>query len=64
MTHYETHLIAVTDNNGYQAFTFECPRCGMIDLAWGGGAPDEQMARSKAGAAVAVHLMQRHSIRM
>ena len=40
--HYKTHLIEVTDNDGLQAFTFICPHCGPMDLAWGGGKPDPQ----------------------
>lgn len=56
--HYKTHLIEVTDNNGLQAFTFKCPRCGLMDQAWGGGRPDPQ---DNAVAAIAAHYMERHS---
>ena len=57
MDHYETHLIEVTDNNGHQAYTFECPRCGMMDQAWGGG---RSHPKSNATAAIGVHFMERH----
>jgi len=57
--HYKTHLIEVTDNNGHRAFTFECPRCGLMDEAWGGGRPDPE---SNGTSAIFVHLMQRHGI--
>lgn len=56
--HYETHLIEVTDDNGFQAFTFECPRCGLMDQAWGGG---RSHPKSNAVSAIAVHYMERHS---
>jgi hypothetical protein len=56
--HYQTHLIEVTDNNGQRAFTFECPRCGLMDQAWGGGRPRPE---SNAVSAIAVHFMERHS---
>lgn len=55
--HYKTHLISVTDNNGYAAFTFECPRCGPMPLAWGGGKNDPYPAPL---AAIKVHMMERH----
>lgn len=55
--HYETHLIEVTDDNGRQAFTFECPRCGVMDQAWGGGRPNPKFNGTSA---IAVHLMQSH----
>ena len=55
--HYETHLIEVTDNNGQQAFTFECPKCGLMDQAWGGG---RSHPKSNAFAGIAVHYMERH----
>ncbi|MBN9622371.1 MAG: hypothetical protein J0H06_05365 [Actinobacteria bacterium] len=57
--HYRSHLIEVTDNNGQRAFTFECPVCGLMDEAWGGGRP---VPESNAVSAMQVHLMQRHSI--
>lgn len=57
--HYTTHLIPVTDNNGHAAYTFECPRCGLMNQAWGGGRIDPQ---NNATAAIVVHLMERHSI--
>ena len=56
--HYKTHLIEVTDNNGHQAYTFECPRCGLMDMAWGGGRSDPQMT---AWSAIAAHFLQAHS---
>lgn len=59
MEHYKEHLLAVRDNNGNEAFTFECPRCGLMDQAWGGGRSNPA---SNATSAIAVHLMQRHSI--
>ncbi|UOZ03544.1 hypothetical protein [Amycolatopsis sp. WQ 127309] len=59
MAHYSIHLIEVVDNNGRQAYTFTCPRCGTMDQAWGGGRPNPL---SNATSAVAVHLMDRHSI--
>jgi len=55
--HYKTHLMEVTDNNGHQAFTFKCPRCGPMDQAWGGGRSDPER---NAVAAIAVHYMERH----
>jgi hypothetical protein len=57
--HYETHLIEVTDVNGQRAFTFDCPSCGRMDQAWGGGRPRPEM---NAVSAMQVHLMQRHGI--
>lgn len=59
--HYRTHLIEVTDNNGNQAFTFRCPRCGLMDQAWGGGRSDPA---GNASAAIVVHLNDRHGISM
>lgn len=59
LEHYNTHLIAVTDNNGLAAYTFECPRCGLMDEAWGGGRSNPA---SNATSAIVVHLMQRHSV--
>jgi hypothetical protein len=59
--HYKSHLIEVTDNNGQQAFTFECPRCGLMDQAWGGGRPDPE---SNGAIALQAHLMLKHSVRM
>ena len=56
--HYKTHLIEITDNNGHQAFTFKCPRCGTMDQAWSGGRPNPQ---DNAVAAIAVHYTERHS---
>ncbi|HEX4436814.1 MAG TPA: hypothetical protein VH061_08460 [Solirubrobacteraceae bacterium] len=61
--HYEMHVFKVTDDNGDRAFSFSCPRCGTMNHAWGAGQPDDS-ARFKAAAAVAGHLMERHSIRM
>lgn len=55
--HYKTHLIEVTDNNGHQAFTFKCPRCGPQDMSWGGGKSDPQ---SIAAVAIVGHYLQRH----
>jgi hypothetical protein len=55
--HYEKHLMEVTDNNGHQAYTFNCPRCGVMDQAWGGGRPDPQ---GKAVSALFVHLATSH----
>jgi hypothetical protein len=57
--HYKTHLIEVTDNNGYRAFTFKCPRCGPMDQAWGGGRPDPE---SNGVIAIFGHLLQQHGI--
>jgi len=57
--HYKTHLIKVTDDNGFDAFTFVCPRCGPMDRAWGGGRPDPA---GNGAAAVAGHLIQAHGI--
>lgn len=59
--HYKTHLIEVTDNNGHRAFTFQCPRCGPMDQAWGGGRPDPE---GNGVNAIFVHLMERHSINL
>ena len=59
--HYATHLIGVTDNNGNEAFTFECPHCGLMDEAWGGGRPDPS---SNGVSAMFVHLMQRHGVNL
>jgi hypothetical protein len=60
-THYETHLIEVTDIEGRRAFTFHCPRCGPMDQAWGGGRPDPE---SNAAMAIAAHLMMQHRVRL
>jgi hypothetical protein len=58
--HYQTHLIEVTANNGYQAYTFECDRCGgPMDQAWGGGRSNP---KDSATAAIQVHGMQQHSV--
>lgn len=57
--HYETHLIEATDHDGHQAVTFECPRCGLMDQAWGGGRPNPKFNGLNA---VAVHLMQAHHV--
>jgi hypothetical protein len=57
--HYRTHLIEVTDNNGQQAFTFKCPRCGLMDQAWGGGRPNPEFNGVNA---IYVHLMQSHNL--
>lgn len=59
--HYRTHLIEVTDSNGNRAFTFKCPRCGLMDEAWGGGRPDPSV---NGVSAIFVHLMQRHGINL
>ena len=59
--HYKTHLIEVTDNNGQRAFTFECPRCGMMDQAWGGGRPDPE---GNGVNAIYVHLLQHHNLNL
>ena len=56
--HYKTHLLKVTDNNGLEAYTFQCPRCGPMALSWGGGKPSP---KDNAVAAIAVHFMERHS---
>lgn len=55
--HYKIHLIEVTDNNGNRAFTFECPRCGLMDQAWGGGRPNPAF---NGVSAIFVHFMQSH----
>ena len=60
-THYATHVFEVVDENGERAYSFECPRCGVMDRAWGAGRPDDS-ARLRAASAVAVHLMQSHSV--
>lgn len=59
LAHYKSHLIEVTDNKGRKAFTFECPRCGVMDLAWGGGRPDPEWTAVNA---IYVHLLERHGI--
>lgn len=59
MEHYKKHLIEVTDNNGHRAFTFHCPRCGLMDQAWGGGRPDPE---SNGVNALFLHLMERHHV--
>ena len=56
--HYKTHLLEVTDDNGHAAYTFDCPRCGLMDMAWGGGRPHP---RDVAVAGIATHFMERHS---
>lgn len=61
LDHWETHVFPVTDNNGERAFTFECPKCGPSDRAWGAGRTEES-ARLKAASAVGVHLMERHGV--
>src|SRR3954452_7778334 len=57
--HYSSHLIEVTDENGDRAFTFECPRCGLMDRAWGGGRPDPE---ANGFNAIAAHLMMSHHV--
>ena len=57
--HYQTHLIEVTDNNGHTAFTFKCPRCGVMDQAWGGGRPFPEEAGANA---IFAHLMLKHGM--
>lgn len=59
--HYQTHLIEVIDNNGHEAYTFRCARCGLMDQAWGGGRSDPA---SIAAAAITVHGMERHGVSM
>jgi hypothetical protein len=59
MEHYRGHLIEVVDDEGRRAFTFECPRCGLMDRAWGGGRPDPE---GNGVNAIAAHLMQSHSL--
>lgn len=59
--HFVSHLIEVTDNNGHTAYTFECPRCGLMDQAWGGGRANP---KSNAEAAIRVHGMERHGVPM
>jgi hypothetical protein len=56
--HYKTHLLEVTDNNGHTAYTFECPRCGLMDTAWGGGRPHP---KDVAVVAIAGHFIERHT---
>ena len=56
--HYVSHLIEVTDNNGHKAYTFKCPKCGLMDSAWGGGRSDPVMI---GHAAILSHFMQSHS---
>jgi hypothetical protein len=58
--HYQKHLVPVTDNNGLQAYTFTCPRCGPMNLSWGGGMPDEA-AQSKASGMLRAHLVMKHN---
>ena len=58
--HYKTHLMEVTDNNGHRAFTFNCPRCGLMDEAWGGGRSNPE---NNAVSALYVHLATRHGMR-
>jgi hypothetical protein len=45
--HLEQHVVAVTDENGDRAYTFECPRCGGFPRAYGARKP-EQQARAEA----------------
>lgn len=59
LEHYRDHLIEVTDDENRRAFTFECPRCGLMDRAWGGGRPDPE---ANGVNAIAVHLMQNHHV--
>jgi hypothetical protein len=60
--HYEEHLIPVTDTDGQSAYTFECPKCGAMDRAWGGRSLNDNAARSSAASAIALHLHDRHFI--
>ena len=60
--HWETHLIAVTDDNGDRAYIFECPLCGPSDLAYGARKPDAA-ARHAAAYVVDIHVSQRHGLR-
>jgi hypothetical protein len=55
--HYKTHLIEVTDVNGDRAFTFECPKCGPMDSAWGAKSHDPE---DHAAIAMKAHLMMTH----
>ncbi|HUA73166.1 MAG TPA: hypothetical protein VL988_00250 [Solirubrobacteraceae bacterium] len=57
--HYKTHLIEVVDDNGQRAFTFECPRCGPMDQAWGGGRPDPE---GNGVNAIRAHLLLQHNV--
>jgi hypothetical protein len=59
LEHYVEHLIEVVDDEGRRAFTFECPRCGLMDRAWGGGRPDPE---GNGVNAIAAHLLQRHHL--
>jgi hypothetical protein len=59
--HYRTHLIEVVDVEGRRAFTFQCPSCGLMDQAWGGGRPDPE---GNAATAVQGHLLMKHQFRI
>jgi hypothetical protein len=59
LRHYKTHLLEVVDNNGHRAFTFECPKCGLMDQAWGGGRPDPE---GNGVNAIAAHLLMQHRV--
>ncbi len=62
-SHWESHLIAVTDNNGDRAYIYRCPQCGPSDLAYGAGKSEPQ-ARRHAAYVVDVHVEQRHGLRV
>jgi hypothetical protein len=63
ISHYKKeHLIPVTDNNDQRAYTFECPQCGLMDRAWGGGSPDTS-AQSNAAMMINHHVKNHHGIR-
>lgn len=63
-SHYKEHLIQVTDNDGQTAYTFRCPKCGMMDMAWGGRSLNDNAAQTTAAFAIAYHLDKEHFIPM
>lgn len=64
LAHWQAHLVEVTANAGHPAYAFDCPRCGRSDLAWGLPDDDPDRRRLRAASAMAIHMEQRHGVRM
>lgn len=60
--HWGTHLVEVVADNGQPAFAFDCPTCGMSSQAWGHEDSSPATKRSRAQAAMGLHMMERHRI--
>lgn len=57
--HWREHMRTVQADVGGRAFTFECPRCGLMPSCWGAGEDDKQ-AYMRTAMAIETHLMERH----